>query len=104
MSKSRYSDTELLDNNHYSTFSLKTIANGYKELNLLEGVKTQDYLFKLGDRLDHLASRFFGDDQYWWVIALCNNIIYPFASGGLIPGRILKIPLDHKDIFNKLFK
>jgi len=104
MSKSRYSDTEIIDDHHYGTFSLPVKSLGYKELNLLEGVKTFDYVFKVGDRLDALAAKFFSQDQYWWCIALINNIQYPFASGGLVPGKVLKIPYDVKDVFERLFK
>lgn len=104
MSKSRYSRTDVIDNHHFSTFSLPVLARGYRELNLLEGVKTQEHVFKRGERLDHLAARFFHEEQYWWVIALVNGIAYPFPAGGLIPGRVLKIPLDVKDIFDKLFE
>jgi hypothetical protein len=104
MSKSRYSDAEIIDDHHYGTFSLPVKARGYKELNLLEGVKTFDYVYKVGDRLDALAAKFFSQDQYWWVVATINNIQYPFASGGLVPGKVLKIPYDVKDVFERMFK
>lgn len=104
MSKSRYNDTDIINNHHYATYSLPVLARGLRDRNLLDGVKTVDYTYKRGDRLDHVSARFFNDDQYWWVIALCNGIIYPFPSGGLVPGRVLKIPVDIKDVFDKIFK
>lgn len=103
MAKSRYRDTGI-DGNHFKTFSLPSISKGYVTLNLLDGVSTVDYTFTIGDRLDHLAARFLGDDQYWWVIALVNNINYPFASGGLIPGRVLKIPVEIEKVLNKIMR
>jgi len=103
MSKSRYSDTPI-SSGSFQTYSLPKRSAGYTQLNLLEGVRTTDYMFKQGDRLDHLAARYFGDDEYWWVIALVNGINYPFASGGLVPGRTLKIPYDVNDILGKLLR
>jgi hypothetical protein len=73
-----------------------------KNIDLLAGVATSDYTYQHGDRLDHLAAKFLGDDQYWWVIALVNGINYPFASGGLVPGVVLKIPVSVKDILDKI--
>ena len=104
MSKSRYIDTEIIDNHHYGTFRLPILSNGLVNLNLLKGVKITEYTYKRGDRLDHLAAKFYGDEELWWIIAITNDIKYPFASGGLIPGKNLKIPLDPKDIFDKIFK
>lgn len=104
MSKNRYADTEIIDGKFYGTFRLPSSNRGYTELDLLEGVKTVDYTYKVGDRLDHLAARYYNEDQYWWVIALVNKINYPFASGGLKPGKVLKIPVNVRDIFDKIFK
>lgn len=104
MSKSRYSNTRVIDGRAYATFALPLRSKGFRELNLLDGVKTVDHIFKAGERLDHLGARYFNEEEYWWVIALVNGINYPFASGGLVPGRVLKIPLDVKDIFAKLFE
>ena len=103
MSRSRYRDTPV-SGNHYETWSRPVAAQGYRQVDLLEGVKTFDYTYQVGDRLDVLAAKFFKEDGYWWVIALVNGIDYPFASGGLVPGRVLKIPNDPSDIFRKLFK
>lgn len=104
MSKSRYSDTRVIDGKSYATFALPRIAGGLKELDLLEGVRTTEYLYKNGDRLDHLAAKFFGDDSYWWIIALVNNIKWPFASGGLSPGVRLKIPMNVNDVLDKIVR
>lgn len=103
MAKSRYSDTAI-SSGSYQSFSLPVRSAGYAEFDYLDGVQTTDYLYKQGDRLDHLAARYLGDDQYWWVIALVNGINYPFASGGLVPGRILKIPSNVNDILGKILR
>jgi len=104
MAKSRYSDTGVIDGNAYRSFRLPKLAAGLKNVDLLAGVQTIEYVFKAGDRLDHLAAKFLGDDQYWWVISLVNNINYPFASGGLIPGKALKIPVHAIDVINKIIR
>jgi hypothetical protein len=104
VAKGRYSDTPLLDGKSYKTFSTPVRSAGYVRLNLLEGVETFDYDYKAGDRLDHLAAKFLGDDQYWWVIALVNDISYPFASGGLVPGKTLKIPTSAQDVLDKIMR
>lgn len=104
MARSRYSDTPVMDGKFFKNFSLPKIPGGIKNVDLLEGVETFDYMYKAGDRLDHLASRFFGEGTYWWVIALVNGINYPFASGGLTPGRTLKIPNDAQKVIDKVLR
>jgi nucleoid-associated protein YgaU len=103
MSKSRYVDTEILNNRNYGTFDIPSLARGFRELDLLATVKTTDYTWSAGDRMDKLSAKFYGDESYWWVIALTNNITYPFASGGLVPGNILKVPINVQDVFDQLF-
>lgn len=103
MAKSRYSNTQILDDRSFGTFRMPVRAMGLRELDLLAGVRSFEYTYKAGDRLDHLAARFFNDESYWWVIAMVNNIAYPFASGGLEPGVTLRIPHDVKDVLDKLF-
>lgn len=103
MAKSRYANTRVIGNG-YATFAALVRSKGYGNVDLLQGVKTFEYIYKKGDRLDHLAARFFNEDAYWWVIALVNDISYPFASGGLVPGKVLKIPSDPKDVFDRLFR
>ena len=103
MAKSRYSDTQILEN-HYKTFSLPKKSLGYAQQNFLENVKTQDYTIIAKERLDHISFKFFGDEQYWWVLAVVNNINYPFASGGLIPGKTIKIPLELQKVLDRLMR
>lgn len=102
MPKSRYAATPIINNHHYGTFSVPVRALGYRGNNLLEGVRTFDYVVQVGDRMDHLAARYLGADEYWWVIALGNGIDYPFSSGGFGPGVTVKIPLDVKDVLDKI--
>jgi hypothetical protein len=41
-------------------------------------------------RLDLIASVFYNEPRYWWVIAQYNNILDPFSE--ITGGRILMIP------------
>ncbi len=104
MARSRYSNTRIIDGKSYGTFRLPVLSAGYRSFDVLEGVRTLEYVFKVGDRLDHLAGKYFGDEGYWWVIALCNGISYPFASGGLSPGTRLRIPFDVQDVLDKVLR
>ena len=47
------------------------------------------------DRLDQLAFRHLGAGEYWWVIALMNDLdwMYEFEAG-----QILKIPVNVEDV------
>lgn len=97
MARSRYASTRVIDGRHYGTWR-NPVAERL-DGDILEGVRTFDYTFSVGDRLDILAARFLGDDRYYWVIALVNNIIWPL---GVTPGTVLKIPKNVTDILNKL--
>lgn len=52
------------------------------------------YLVGVGDRIDRLAYRFYGDESLWWVIADANDGL---LSDPLTPGTLLRIP-DGADI------
>jgi len=57
------------------------------------------------DRLDILASKYYGDKSYWWIISIANNL--NDASLHIQPGLQLRIPSDLPSIlrdFEKLNK
>lgn len=43
-----------------------------------------------GERLDHLADRYYGDPLKYWLICDANDEIFP--DDLMVPGRILRIP------------
>lgn len=47
------------------------------------------YKVEPGDRIDNLSYKFFGDPQYFWVIAEYNKLPFPLP---LVPGTILRFP------------
>ena len=102
MGKGRYSETAVIGN-HYASWMLPVKSLGYVPRDLLAGVTTVQYVIKIGDRVDQLASKFWNDESYWWVICVTNNINYPFASGGFSPGVVLQIAVNVKDVLDQIF-
>jgi len=54
------------------------------------------------DRLDLLASKYYGNQGMWWVIALANDL--PGDSLFIEPGKQLFIPTDVSAIKNNMKK
>lgn len=107
MPKSRYADSPVLTGSGgsmYGSRGLPVQALGYRELDLLEGVETVEHVVRQGERLDHIAFRFLGDESYWWVVALVNGIDYPFSSGGLTAGSTLRIPREIRDVLDRIMR
>jgi hypothetical protein len=105
MAKSRYVPTRLLQRSdkpeprHYATWDLPEGLHGLREINLLEGLVTHEHVWSIGDRMDKLSNKYYGDDQYAWLIALVNNIGYQL---GVAPGTSLQIPADVMPVLEKL--
>lgn len=51
------------------------------------------------DRLDLLASKYYGNTSYWWIISVANNL--NDASLSIEPGKQLRIPSDINSILNE---
>lgn len=92
MAKSRYSNVNLLDKSYLETMDLPTEE-------ALSGIACAQIRVGRFDRLDNLAYKHLGSGEYWWVIALINNLGWSF---GFEEGQILKIPFDVQDVL-KLF-
>tara|TARA_X000001382_G_C3130355_1_gene166146 strand:+ start:121 stop:420 length:300 start_codon:yes stop_codon:yes gene_type:complete len=56
---------------------------------------------KIGDRLDMLAHKYYGDVSLWWVIAKANGIK---GKTALDPGVTLRIPGNIQQIIEKFLK
>ncbi len=98
MGRSRYAGNRILDGDHYATWPDPTAGNPMGP-DILDGVDTVEHILGSGDRLDTLAHQYFGDPDYWWVLALANRIMDPFS---LVVGNRLRIPLDVRSILNKV--
>jgi len=98
MGRSRYSVTAIVDGNHYETWTDPTTSNPLGP-EILDGVDTVDHVIVAGERLDTLAHRYLGDEELWWIIALCNRIFDPFS---LTVGARIRIPSDARQVLNKV--
>jgi outer membrane receptor protein involved in Fe transport len=54
------------------------------------------------DRLDLLAYTYYGDPNYWWIIAVANNL--NDASFSIEPGKQLRIPGNINVVLNDFAK
>ena len=98
MGRSRYAGTKIIDGTHFGTWKDLTTKNPFGP-DILDSVETVEHILQVGERLDALAARYYGDDEYWWIIALANRIQDPFS---LSIGRRLRIPRDPKSILDKI--
>jgi|TARA_R110001583_G_C5493644_1_gene395052 nucleoid-associated protein YgaU len=72
----------------------KTLEKEVLEQEVYDSVETFDYAWTYGDMYWKLSSRFYGDPQYWWVIASFNK--KPTESHNKI-GDTIKIPVSLAD-------
>lgn len=91
MAASRYRHTNIISGSYYETFEFPN----FDVLNIPTfNIRTSD-----NDRLDTLAFKHLGAGEYWWMIAMVNNLSWAFD---FVPGDILKIPVDAQDILKTL--
>ena len=55
------------------------------------------YVAVENERLDHLAGKYLGNGQLWWVIAACSGVGWWFQ---VPPGTRLKIPSDLNQVMS----
>lgn len=64
------------------------------ELDALPTIEKSDadfyYLVASGDRIDLLATKFYGDPNLWWVIAVANDM--EILPTDLQPAKTIRIP------------
>ena len=99
MARGRYDNQEVIDRSNFATFDRRFESMGLKGVDLLENVRNFEHTMVVGERLDILAHRYFGEDSYWWVLALVNRIDYPLS---IAPGTKIRVPYDVKDVFKKI--
>jgi hypothetical protein len=98
MGRSRYAGSTVVDGFHYGTWSDPTSTNPLGP-DILDGVDCVEHILVVGERLEIIAHQYYGDEDYWWVIALANRILDPFS---LTPGTRLRIPSDARSILDKV--
>ena len=52
---------------------------------------TDSHIWAYGDRFYKLANQYYGDVNYWWVIAWYNGYM---TEAGIFPGDLIEIPVD----------
>ena len=66
-----------------------------QRMNLL----TSTHIWKYGDRFYKLASQYYGDERFWWVIAWYNG--YP-TEAHVKTGRPIRIPVNLEEALKAL--
>ena len=87
-SKTRLTSNDKIKNRAYATTLYKKIPERNDDMH---------FIAQEGDRCDNLASRFYGDPNYWWFIAHVNHL----KTMNLEAGVSLRIPLSPQNIVNK---
>mgnify|MGYP003352482955 CR=1 FL=1 len=76
------------------TLTTKETKRKYLESTIYPKIKpTNDDIYIIStqsDRLDLLASKYYGDPNYWWIISVANNL--NDASLSVEAGKQLRIP------------
>jgi nucleoid-associated protein YgaU len=98
MGRSRYAGNEVIGGTHYAMWRDPSSIDPYGP-DLLDGVDTIEHVIQGAERLEIIAHRYYGDEEYWWIIALANRIMDPFS---LTAGARLRIPMTAKSILDKL--
>jgi hypothetical protein len=89
MALSRYRNTNTLEGGKY----YETVT--FPDQETLDAIPTFQIVISRFDRLDNLAFKHLGSGEYWWIIALMNDIDWAFAFE---EGQVLKIPVDVQDV------
>lgn len=71
---------------HYETPMLKNPSQRARR-----SVTANSHIWKYGDRLYNLASQYYGDSRFWWVIAWWNGV--PCESE-IKNGSVIRIPIN----------
>ena len=79
-------------------------GNRYYAPTIVKNIPISDsdqFIFPIiGDRLDTLAQRYYGDSNLWWIIAKANEISR--GQIGLDPEKVIRIPGDIERILNNI--
>lgn len=85
------------------TLTTKDTKKKYLESTIYPKIKaTNEDIYIIStqsDRLDLLASRYYGNPTYWWIIAVANNL--NDASLSIEVGKQLRIPGNVTAVINE---
>lgn len=95
MPRSRYRNVNVLNQDaeddiprHFETTDFPSPVD-------LDNVPTFKIRVAQFDRLDQLAFKHLGAGEYWWIIALMNDLDWAYS---FTPGQILRIPISVEDV------
>lgn len=77
---------------HYTTPIMTTLT----PVQRASLVKTQ-HIWKTGDKFYKLASKYYGNPNYWWIIAWYNHAP---TEAHVRPGRVLLVPLPLEKVIS----
>ncbi len=86
MAINRYRNTPVISGSFYGTFEFPKID--------LTKIPTFTITPTAEDRLDTLAFKYLGSGEYWWVLAIMNDIGWMFDFE---PGKNLLVPVSLND-------
>lgn len=98
MGRSRYAGNQIIDGKYYETWDDPSSRDQFAP-DILDGVDTVEHVVQSGERLDIISHRYYGDEDYWWVVAIANRVMDPFS---ITVGRRLRIPVTAKSILDKM--
>lgn len=98
MARSRYATNEIIEGRFYGTWKNPAVEDGL-DRKLIDGLNTVEHTVQAGERIDHIAHRYYGDAEYYWIVCLANEILFPLDIN---PGDHLRIPLDLKAVLDRL--
>ena len=77
---------------HYRTIMYPDIPESPEDLLMIT---------RIGDRIDNLASKFYGNSNLWWVITTANGDVIDRDSFFIKPGTQIRIPANLRRILQR---
>lgn len=88
MAFSRYTNTNVIEGKYYETVEFPSKEE-------LDKIETHQVSLPTYARLDILAKKYLGNEQYWWILALMNDIDWGLGQQSI---TILRIPKNVQDV------
>lgn len=107
----RYKKTRVFDNDEdyysYLTKNRPIKSSTHYETPILRNptidersrLATQNHVWSYGDRLYNLAFKYYGDVNFWWVIAWYNGVA---LEAEILNGDLIAIPINLKETLKLL--
>ena len=80
----------------------RTISKTVYEKDVYQSIRTIDYAWSFGDMYFKIANTFYGDPQYWWIIARANGL--KGFEVQVDPAKSYRIPIAIQSILRDFAK